>query len=71
MEKNQNLALRTDSSVISRTPGQLLRRNAKLVTVPWLQRLGLAHLLQTTLRTAATDLSLAEHDLRVASTSGV
>ncbi|GAB7066200.1 FAD-dependent monooxygenase [Mycobacterium hodleri] len=71
VEKNQNLALRTDSSVISRTPGQLLRRNAKLVTVPWLQRLGLAHLLQTSLRTAATDLSLAEYDLRVASTSGV
>ena len=71
VEKNQNLALRTDSSVISRTPGQLLRRNAKLVTVPWLQRLGLAHLLQTTLRTAATDLSLADDDLRVASASGV
>jgi 2-polyprenyl-6-methoxyphenol hydroxylase-like FAD-dependent oxidoreductase len=71
VEKNQNLALRTDSSVISRTPGQLLRRNAKLVTVPWLQRLGLAHLLQTQLRTAATDLSLAEHDLGVPSASGV
>ncbi|WP_370464827.1 hypothetical protein [Mycolicibacterium sp. P1-18] len=69
MEKNQNLALRTDSSVISRTPGQLLRRNATLLTVPWLQRLGLAHLLQTKVRTAATDLALAEHDLRVASTS--
>jgi len=71
VEKNQNLALRTDSSVISRTPGQLLRRNAKLATVPWLQRLGLAHVLQTPLRTAATDLTLAEHDLRIGSTSEV
>lgn len=71
VQKNQDLALRTDSSVISRTPGQLLRRNAKLMTVPWLQRLGLADLLQTQLRTAATDLSLADGDLRIASASEV
>jgi 2-polyprenyl-6-methoxyphenol hydroxylase-like FAD-dependent oxidoreductase len=71
VEKNQNLALRSDSSVISRTPSQLLRRNATLMTVPWLQRLGLAHLLQTKVRTAATDLSLAEHDLRTTSASAV
>lgn len=71
VQKNQDLALRSDSSVISRTPGQLLRRNAKLVTVPWLQRLGLVDLLQSQLRTAATDLSLADDDLRVASASGV
>jgi len=71
VQKNQDLALRSDSSVISRTPGQLLRRNVKLVTVPWLQRLGLADLLQTQLRTAATDLSLADDDLLVASASGV
>jgi 2-polyprenyl-6-methoxyphenol hydroxylase-like FAD-dependent oxidoreductase len=58
VEKNQNLALRTDSTVISRTRGRLLRRNVKLCTVPWLQRWGLTHLLQTPLRTAATDLSL-------------
>ena len=71
VQKNQDLALRSDSSVISRTPGQLLRRNAKLMTVPWLQRLGLADLLQSQLRTAATDLSLADGDLRIASASGV
>jgi hypothetical protein len=59
VEKNQNLALRTDSTVIARTKGQLLRRNIKLCVVPWLQRLGLVHLLQTKLRSAATDLSLS------------
>jgi 2-polyprenyl-6-methoxyphenol hydroxylase-like FAD-dependent oxidoreductase len=64
VEKNQNLALRTDSTVISRTKGQLMRRNIKLCVVPWLQRLGLLHLLQTQLRTAATDLSLSSHDLQ-------
>jgi 2-polyprenyl-6-methoxyphenol hydroxylase-like FAD-dependent oxidoreductase len=64
VEKNQNLALRTDSTVIARTKGQLLRRNIKLCVVPWLQRLGLLHLLQTQLRTAATDLSLSSHDLQ-------
>jgi len=64
VEKNQNLALRTDSSVISRTSGQLLRRNIKLCVVPWLQRLGLVHLLQTELRSAATDLSLSSQDLQ-------
>jgi 2-polyprenyl-6-methoxyphenol hydroxylase-like FAD-dependent oxidoreductase len=69
VEKNQNLALRTDSSVISRTKGQLLRRNIKLCVVPWLQRLGLVHLLQTQLRTAATDLSLSRHDLQCSTNS--
>jgi 2-polyprenyl-6-methoxyphenol hydroxylase-like FAD-dependent oxidoreductase len=64
VEKNQNLALRTDSTVIARTKGQLLRRNTKLCVVPWLQRLGLVHLLQTHLRSAATDLSLSSHDLQ-------
>jgi 2-polyprenyl-6-methoxyphenol hydroxylase-like FAD-dependent oxidoreductase len=64
VEKNQNLALRTDSSVLSRTRGQLLRRNIKLCAVPWLQRLGLTRLLQTQLRSAATDLSLSSQDLQ-------
>ncbi len=64
VEKNQNLALRTDGTVLSRTSGQLLRRNIKLCFVPWLQRLGLAHLLQTELRAAATDLSLSHQDLQ-------
>jgi 2-polyprenyl-6-methoxyphenol hydroxylase-like FAD-dependent oxidoreductase len=69
VEKNQNLALRTDSTVLVRTGRQLLRRNIKLSLVPWLQRLGLARLLQTKLRTAATDLSLSSHDLRRATHS--
>jgi 2-polyprenyl-6-methoxyphenol hydroxylase-like FAD-dependent oxidoreductase len=64
VEKNQKLALRTDSTVIARTHGQLVRRNVKLCVVPWLQRLGLLRLLQTRLRTAATDLSLSSHDLQ-------
>lgn len=64
VQKNQNLALRTDSTVLSRTSRQLLRRNIKLCLVPWLQRLGLIHLLQTELRTAATDLSLSHQDLQ-------
>lgn len=64
VRKNQDLALRTDSTVIARTTGQLTRRNIKMVMVPWLQRLGLLHLLQTPLRTAATELSLSIFDLR-------
>ena len=56
--RNQNLALRTNSTVLTRTGGQLLRRNLKLCSVPWLQRFGLGHLLQTELRAAATELSL-------------
>ncbi|MEZ0052791.1 2-polyprenyl-6-methoxyphenol hydroxylase-like FAD-dependent oxidoreductase [Mycobacterium sp. MAA66] len=63
VETNQNLALRSDSTVISRTSGQLLRRNVTLCVVPWLQRLGLSHLFRRQLRTAATDLSLSSHDL--------
>lgn len=66
---NQDLALRTDGTVLVRTTGQLLRRNLKLCAVPWLQRLGLVHLLQTRLRSAATRLSLNDTDLRVASMS--
>jgi 2-polyprenyl-6-methoxyphenol hydroxylase-like FAD-dependent oxidoreductase len=61
---NQNLALRTDSTVISRTSGQLLRRNATLCAVPWIQRFGLGHLLRKPLRAAATDLELGAGDLR-------
>ncbi len=64
VDTNQNLALRTDSTVIARTSGQLLRRNIKLCCVPWLQRVGLVHLLQAGLRTAATDLSLSNQDLQ-------
>lgn len=64
--KNQDLALRTDSTVISRTRGQLLRRNLRLLLVPRLQRLGLGALLRPKLREAATDLQLVGHDLRSA-----
>jgi hypothetical protein len=55
--------LRRDSTVISRTSAALRRRNIKLCLVPWLHRLGLANLLQTRLRSAATDLSLTPSDL--------
>ncbi|TRW79024.1 oxidoreductase [Mycolicibacterium sp. 018/SC-01/001] len=61
--KNQDLALRTDGTVLARTPGQLLRRNAKLCAVPLLQRLGLIGLLQKPLRSAATSLELTDDDL--------
>ncbi|MHA0287684.1 FAD-dependent monooxygenase [Mycobacterium sp. C3-094] len=61
---NQDLALRADGTVLVLTRGQLLRRNVKLWAVPWLQRLGLLGLLQAPLRTAATGLALADHDLR-------
>lgn len=61
--RNQDLALRTDGTVLVRTPGQLRRRNLKLCAVPLLQRLGLLGLLQGPLRSAATSLTLAEHDL--------
>ncbi|MBX7452942.1 FAD-dependent monooxygenase [Mycolicibacterium sp. 3033] len=60
---NQALALRTDGTVLVRTPGQLLRRNVKLCAVPWLQRLGLLGLLRAPLRSVATSLRLADHDL--------
>ena len=69
IEANQNLALRTDGTVISRTRGQLLRRNLTLCAVPWIHRLGLGHLLRTSLREAATDLSLATHDLQRSTSS--
>jgi 2-polyprenyl-6-methoxyphenol hydroxylase-like FAD-dependent oxidoreductase len=62
--QNQDLALRTDSTVISRTAGQLWRRNLMLSVVPWLQRVGLTSLLRPDLRSAATGLTLADHDLR-------
>lgn len=61
---NQELALRADSTVISTTRGRLLRRNLTLATVPLLQRLGLGHLLQSSVRTAATGLTLAGGDLQ-------
>jgi 2-polyprenyl-6-methoxyphenol hydroxylase-like FAD-dependent oxidoreductase len=64
VKKNQDLALRTDGTVLVRTSGQLLRRNVKLCAVPLLQRLGLVGLLQTELRAAATDLTLSDRDLR-------
>jgi hypothetical protein len=43
---------------------------ARLCVVPWLQRLGLVHRLQTKLRTAATDLSVSSHDPQRAKHSG-
>jgi hypothetical protein len=64
VEKNQDLALRTDHTVIVRTKGQLLWRNVKLCALPWLWRFGFGHVLRTQLRTAATDLSLSSHDLQ-------
>lgn len=69
VEKNQSLALRADSTVISRTGAALLRRNVKLFLVPWLQRLGVAHLLQTPLRAAASDLALEPYDLQRSATA--
>ena len=62
--RNQDLALRTDGTVLVRTSGQLLRRNVKLCAVPWLQWLGLLGLLQAPLRSAATGLELRDDDLR-------
>jgi 2-polyprenyl-6-methoxyphenol hydroxylase-like FAD-dependent oxidoreductase len=64
VEKNQALALTNRSTVTSRTSGQLLRRNIKLCSVPWLQRLGLVNLLMSHVRSAATDLSLSHGDLQ-------
>ena len=62
--ENQNLALRTDSSVISRTPRPAAAPQRQAGVGPWLQRLGLRTCCRPSLRTAATDLSLAEYDLR-------
>lgn len=64
VQKNQNLALRTDGTVLARTSGQLRRRNLKLCAVPLLQRLGLVGVLQEKVRTAAADLTLSGRDLR-------
>ncbi|GAA2547447.1 hypothetical protein [Mycolicibacterium diernhoferi] len=63
VKKNQDLAFRTDGTVLVRTSTRLLCRNIKLCAVPLLQRLGLLRLLQTRLRTAAQDLSLSDPDL--------
>ncbi|OBK11280.1 FAD-dependent monooxygenase [Mycobacterium sp. 1245852.3] len=64
VEKNQDLALRTDSSVIARSRMDLWRRNIRLLLVPLLQRLGLAATSRPPLREAATDLTLGADDLR-------
>jgi hypothetical protein len=71
VQKNQDLALGTNSTVLSRTPGQLLRRNLELCLVPWLRRCGLAQLLLSHVRTAASDLALSDNDLRRSRTVGV
>lgn len=64
VEMNQDLALRTDSSVIARSRTDLWRRNIRLSIVPLLQRLGLAAASRPQLREAATDLTLEPDDLR-------
>ncbi|MFC7674309.1 FAD-dependent monooxygenase [Mycolicibacterium sp. GCM10028919] len=66
VKNNQDLALRTDGTVLARTSRQLLRRNLKLRAVPLLQRFQLVSLLQAKLRTAANDLTLSDRDLRTA-----
>lgn len=64
VERNQNLALRTDGTVLSRTRRQLLRRNIVVAMTPWLHRVGLDRLLRTEHREATTDLSLSDTDLQ-------
>lgn len=64
VEKNQDLALRTDSSVIARSRMDLWQRNIRLSIVPLLERLGLAATSRPPLREAATDLALKPDDLR-------
>ncbi|MGE2734470.1 FAD-dependent monooxygenase [Mycolicibacterium vaccae] len=61
--KNQRLALRA-SAVLCRNEIQLWRRNAMLRSAPWLQRLGLMHVVQKPLRAAADDLTLSTQDPR-------
>lgn len=61
--KNQNLALRTDSTVIARTRGQLWRRNLMACAAPLMQRLGANRQVRPALREAATDLRLTDDDL--------
>ncbi|BBY77397.1 FAD-dependent monooxygenase [Mycolicibacterium parafortuitum] len=62
--RNQELALRNDSTVLPRNRRQLLRRNSMVVALPWLRRLGIDRWLRADLRSAATELSLSPHDLR-------
>ncbi|MFN6547332.1 FAD-dependent monooxygenase [Mycolicibacterium nivoides] len=64
VEKNQDLALRTDSSIVARSRKDLWRRNIRLSLVPLLQRLGLAATSRPPLREAATDLTLGADDLQ-------
>ena len=45
VERNQALALRSDSAVLPRTAHRLRVRNLKMRAAPWLQRLGLLKLL--------------------------
>lgn len=65
VEKNQDLALRTDSSIIAHSRKDLWRRNIRLSVVPLLQRLGLAATSRPPLREAATDLTLKPDDLQL------
>jgi 2-polyprenyl-6-methoxyphenol hydroxylase-like FAD-dependent oxidoreductase len=62
--RNQGLAVRTDSTVLSRTSGQLLRRNIRVAAWPVLQRLGLDRWLRRERLDATTDLVLSDDDLR-------
>ncbi|AQA03000.1 oxidoreductase [Mycobacterium sp. MS1601] len=64
VEKNQDLALRSDSSIIARSRIDLWQRNIRLSLVPLLQRLGLTAASRAPLREAATDLALGADDLR-------
>jgi len=60
----RRLVARYSATRILASPGAFAAADIRLCLVPWLQRLGLLQLLQTKLRTAATDLPLSSHDLQ-------
>ena len=62
--RNQSLAVRTDSTVLSRTRAELVRRNIRVSVWPILRRLGLDRWLRRERRGATTDLFFEDGDLR-------
>lgn len=64
VEKNQALALRPDSAVMSRSEDSLRARNKRLKKARWIVRLGLSRLLTRHVREASNDFDVADYGLQ-------
>lgn len=64
VEKNQALALRPDSAVMSRTEESLRARNKRFKRARWIVKLGLSRLLTRHVREASNDLDVTDYGIR-------